>query len=180
MRPLATEGTARRIALQLQLLPIAHTKNWQEVARISLPPAVVPTTLNTVVVSLSDPPIGIVDVMEYYFRSLSDSRASAVMLAARLYQEDHKELPPTMASLVPGYLSVEPADPFSGTGEPMHYRVDADGVTIWSVGENGVDDHGPAPVPSFVTPGLGGRYAQLDIVYGAGARSLYSRPAPSR
>ena len=75
-------------------------------------------------------------------------RSAQIAIAIERYRRDHAgALPDTLDALVPAYLSEIPADPL--TGASLLYRVGSDAYTIYSVGENGVDDGGvllqPAP-----------------------------------
>ena len=64
-----------------------------------------------------------------------------VAAAAAVYAAEHDgRYPPKLGDLVPGYLKEVPHDPW--TGEPLHYRNDAEGVLIWSVGPDFIDDRG--------------------------------------
>jgi hypothetical protein len=82
-----------------------------------------------------------------HFRVKSDARAAAVMLAARLYRQDHQNAwPSSLDALVPSYLPAVPRDLFSPAGGPMQYvsSMTVDGVTtpvLYSVGDDGVDQH---------------------------------------
>jgi len=70
--------------------------------------------------------------------ALLDSLRAA--LACERYRLVQGNWPPTLSALVPQYLSAIPLDPFSG--QPLLYRLLPDGVVIYSVGTNGVDDQG--------------------------------------
>jgi hypothetical protein len=200
LRPLALDAVARGLALQEKMLPIVNAANWQQVAATHLPSPAARTNLNAIVLSLSEPRLEIVEVMRIYFRSLVDLRAVSVLAAANLYRADKGTFPATIAALVPAYLPAVPVDPFDATGKPLHYRLDGSGEnrtpTVWSVGENGIDDGGTLPVPFAAPtgPGMGGwggmgmgggmgpgggfgfgrRYGQLDLVYGNAWRSAMS------
>jgi ABC-type transport system involved in multi-copper enzyme maturation permease subunit len=52
---------------------------------------------------------------------LAARRATALKLAARLYESDKGSLPASLDALVPKYLPVVPADPFDG--KPFRYRL---------------------------------------------------------
>ena len=206
LRPLAIDGIARGMALQVKLLPVVQATNWQQVAATPLPLPAAHTNLNTIVLSLSEPRLEIVEVMRIYFRSLADMRAVSVLAAANLYRAEKGAYPPTIEALVPTYLAVVPVDPFEATGKGFHYRLDGKGAdispTVWSVGENGIDDGGAFPSFAGMSmgggPGWGGgggggggpagggggfglvrRYGQLDLVYGNGWRiALAAATAP--
>jgi len=64
-----------------------------------------------------------------------------VEFALARYAAEHGMYPQTLDELKPLMLT-DGIDPFSG--KPLHYRLEADGgFTIWSVGDNLVDDGGP-------------------------------------
>jgi hypothetical protein len=63
-------------------------------------------------------------------------------LVARIYRAREKRFPTAVADLVPGFLSREPLDPF--TGKPLVYRVDNEGLLVYSLGSNEKDDGGRA------------------------------------
>jgi hypothetical protein len=61
-------------------------------------------------------------------------------LAVRLFQSDYGELPKTLGDLVPGYLHEVPHDRHSN--QPLRYRADGGDFTLYSVGQDGVDNGG--------------------------------------
>ncbi len=64
-------------------------------------------------------------------------------LAAQAYRREHGEFPEDSTALVPKFIGQWPADPFSPTGQPMHYRRDdATSAAVWSVGADRNDDDG--------------------------------------
>ena len=73
-------------------------------------------------------------------------------LAARVYLAREKRFPAAVADLVPGLLSREPMDPF--TGKPLVFRIDRDNLLIYSLGSNEKDDGGRGTflVQQLVTP----------------------------
>ena len=61
---------------------------------------------------------------DQWYRNLGDRRATAVGLAARLYQVDHDgRWPDRLADLVPAYLPAVPIDPYHEDGTPLGYAV---------------------------------------------------------
>ena len=69
--------------------------------------------------------------------------ALEIGLAAQTYRREHGEFPENSTALVPKFFDKWPADPFSPSGQPMHYRRDnATSAIIWSVGADGNDDNG--------------------------------------
>ncbi|MHC4713268.1 MAG: hypothetical protein ACYTAN_08375 [Planctomycetota bacterium] len=71
--------------------------------------------------------------------------AGAAALAALRFQGEHGKWPENLEALVPEFITKVPVDPFSGEG--LVYRVFEDGIAVYSVGVNGVDDGGK---PGFV------------------------------
>lgn len=66
--------------------------------------------------------------------------AVAVTCAALRYQRDRGGWPTQASDLVPDYLTSVPLDPWDGA--PIRMATDANGLRIWSVGEDGVDNQG--------------------------------------
>ena len=67
-------------------------------------------------------------------------RTIATALAAERFRLDHQRWPTTLQELAPKYLATVPPDPF--TGKPLLLKLEADGITIYSVGVNGIDQQG--------------------------------------
>ncbi len=76
-----------------------------------------------------------------WYRSRAQIAATRAALAAERFRTIHGEWPTSLKNLVPGYVpEVVIVDPFSGM--PLIYHHDADGIRIYSVGEDGIDDGG--------------------------------------
>jgi hypothetical protein len=73
-------------------------------------------------------------------RTLALLRLLRADLAIRGYRRDVGNFPPSLESLVPGWLEEVPVDPFSG--HPLIYRADAEGYLVYSVGQDEIDDGG--------------------------------------
>src|SRR5206468_10980568 len=67
-------------------------------------------------------------------------RCTLVALAAERHRLRHGTWPATPAEFAPGYLPELPLDPFGG--QPLRYKRLPDGVVIYSVGADGIDDGG--------------------------------------
>lgn len=67
-------------------------------------------------------------------------RCIATALAAERYRLEHGTWPTTWEQLSPKYLSATLLDPF--TGKPLILKTLPDGLMIYSVGYNGIDDGG--------------------------------------
>lgn len=78
--------------------------------------------------------------------------AAAAALAALRFRRETGRWPEALGELVPAFMAKVPSDPF--TGDALIYRRLDDGLVIYSVGENGVDDGGG---PSLVKPPEGGK-----------------------
>jgi hypothetical protein len=72
----------------------------------------------------------------------SEMRLELITLgfAMAAYRADHGSYPSKLAELSPKYITAIPKDLFAD-GE-LHYKLNADGYVIYSVGPNGVDDGG--------------------------------------
>lgn len=77
-----------------------------------------------------------------------------VSLALQAYKLERGTYPPSLNSLVPGFLRSIPVDPFSGV-QPLRYARNADSYLLWSIGPDGVDDGGkPIDWPAAGKPAL--------------------------
>ncbi|MEO6908088.1 MAG: hypothetical protein ABI210_09390 [Abditibacteriaceae bacterium] len=66
------------------------------------------------------------------------------MFALRAYKLDNGHYPTNLKALVPTYLHKVPIDPFDGIA-PLHYQLHGEKYLLWSIGPDGVDNHG-API----------------------------------
>jgi hypothetical protein len=91
--------------------------------------------------SLFMPALSMAAQRHYY--TIADRRATALVLAIRLYAIDHDgNLPEQLEDLVPRkYLPRLPADPFARDAGPMKY-LRAPQPVVYSIGTNGKDDGG--------------------------------------
>lgn len=80
------------------------------------------------------------------FREQASQSMLELVLAAQWYRRIHGKFPETLDQLVEeGMIESIPEDPMSYVHEPIRYRRDpenANRATVWSVGENHVDDGG--------------------------------------
>lgn len=80
-------------------------------------------------------------ILNFYYRlDTCRLRLLTLRFALRAYLVEHGHYPQQLQELVPHYLTTVPNDPF-GPG-PMHYRSQSGVYTCWSVGPDGVDNHG--------------------------------------
>ena len=68
--------------------------------------------------------------------------ALVISLALQWYYHEHKTFPETLQPLVGRYLEEIPLDPFGKPGDRMHYRSDGNNATVWSIGDDGIDNGG--------------------------------------
>ncbi len=93
-------------------------------------------------------------VLGLYFRGRARRVMAATALAIRLYEIDHGRRPGKLADLVPDYLDAVPDDPFAKSGTPIGYLPNAPRPLLYSIGANGIDEHGtyaadPNDPPAF-------------------------------
>ena len=87
------------------------------------------------------------------FRCRAERRATAALLALRLYHLDHGRWPAALAELVPAYLPAVPLDPLVGGNRPIGYLVQPRALPG---GRDRVlvDWNGSATGPAGTPPGL--------------------------
>jgi hypothetical protein len=182
--PLRDDDLARAMSLAAGNLPAMRAPDWPAAKRLFVgeptPPKLPFTNLHNLTFWYVRNPTFCAWTMLEHFYTQSDLRAAAILLAARLYEVDNRQAPANIADLVPGFLPAAPLDPFSPTGAAMHFRLDEEGPTVWSVGENAVDDGAPVQAGR---PRRLNTYNRLvppslpDIVYGAAW--LNANPPPA-
>ena len=79
-------------------------------------------------------------VGEGFRRKHASLRCTIVALAAERYRREKKAWPDTIDQLCPQYLAVVPLDPFDG--RPLRYRRVDDGIVIYSVANDTIDNGG--------------------------------------
>ncbi len=141
LRPLWDDDEARGLQKYAANLPAARAASFPEFkSRLVVFPAAPETEFSQVLLLFSKDE----DLSDNYgllvFLRAVDIKAGECLLAARLSNHDHGRFPMAVAEMVPQYLPRLPADPFDPGGKPLRYRLDPGGPTVWSVGENGVDD----------------------------------------
>lgn len=78
-------------------------------------------------------------------------RCAVAALAAERYRQAKKVWPETLAQLCPTYLAAVPLDPFDG--KPLRYRRLEEGLIIYSVGIDGIDNGGLLDLDAPTRPG---------------------------
>jgi hypothetical protein len=98
---------------------------------------------------------------EAFRRKHAHVRCLAVALATERYRKKHGAWPEALGRLTPGLLSAVPLDPYDG--QPLRYRRLADGVVVYSVGPDGVDDGGTFDRTNAIRPGTDLGYRLWDV-----------------
>ena len=186
IKPLANDALARNLIFAVSTLPALRARNWQQVEQLFPAwPFDQKSLLDEAAFQLQDDSLSYSTkrVIELHMRSIADGRAAILLLAARLYTATYGALPQNSSVLVPKFISRVPPDPFSLNNDPLHYRPDSAGPTVWSVGENGTDEGGrelfDAEGVKLKRYGDGSRSSNNspDMVYGAAWRMA---TAPAR
>jgi hypothetical protein len=92
--------------------------------------------------------------VSYTWRLRAQAEAAAAALAVLRYRNDTGKWPETLDALVPAYLAKVPVERFNQ--QPFVYTILLDGIMVYSVGGNGIDDGGKphlvAPAPNDNAP----------------------------
>jgi hypothetical protein len=96
-------------------------------------------------------------------RKVAYMRCVKTMMALERYRRDRGTWPVTLDELAPGLLKAVPLDPFDG--KPLRYKRLADGVLVYSVGTDGVDNGGIIDRTRFNSPGTDIGYQLWDFKY---------------
>jgi hypothetical protein len=99
--------------------------------------------------------------MEVDLRSLAFLRSAIVALALERHRLEHGAYPDKLEGLVPTYLKSIPLDPYDG--QPLRYRRLADGVVVYSVGLDGIDDGGAIDRDRPMTPNTDQGFRVWDV-----------------
>ncbi len=67
-------------------------------------------------------------------------RALLTGIAAERYRQIHNRFPTQLTDLAPEFIDAVPLDPFDD--QPLRYRTEDAGVIIYSLGADGIDNHG--------------------------------------
>jgi hypothetical protein len=73
-------------------------------------------------------------------RADASRRVAQLAIAVAVYHIGENRFPARLEEVVPKYLPQIPPDPF--TGQPLKMKATADGVVVYSIGPDGVDDGG--------------------------------------
>jgi hypothetical protein len=79
-------------------------------------------------------------------RTVATTRLLIAEAALRAYQLERGELPDRLEQLTPDFLARLPVDPFDPDAEPLRYVRSDDGCVVYSIGSDGKDNGGLAPV----------------------------------
>jgi hypothetical protein len=101
-------------------------------------------------------------------REAAQVAAMRGLIAVERYRMEHEEWPAKLADVVPEFLKKVPTDPFDG--KPLKMAKVADGVIVYSVGTDGVDNGGKLNRTTPTVPGA-------DIGYQLWDEAKRRRPA---
>lgn len=99
-------------------------------------------------------------------------RCTIVGLASERYRREKKTWPDKIEQLCPQFLAAVPLDPYDG--KPLRYRRVRDGVVIYSVGQDAVDNGGNLDREHLVSPGVDLGFRLWDVP----KRRQPARPKP--
>lgn len=88
----------------------------------------------------------------------TNSTLTMTMLALHAFHLEKGHYPASLNELVPEYLKKIPEDPFTGD-TPLHYQLQGKEYLLWSIGSDGIDNHG-TPIINHDKKGKG-RYRFL-------------------
>jgi hypothetical protein len=182
--PLRKDEATRRMKEATAFLPVVRARDWPAVVAAGpLRPVSQPWILDVATMHLQTNRYGsLYSVTRLHIRAIVDGRAASLMLAARIHQAETGAVPERADQLVPAILQRMPVDPYAADGRTMRYRRDPAGITIWSVGENGMDEAGdPIPLrPVYIRRHAMSSDVTLnspDVVYGDGWRKAKAAAA---
>jgi hypothetical protein len=92
----------------------------------------------------------VIRIQQAYWRSQAQIRTAIVALAVERYRREHGRWPDSLAELVPTKLPQVYTDPYDG--KPLRYRRNKDGVVIYSIGPDKIDDGGKVSRTGTGTP----------------------------
>jgi hypothetical protein len=155
LRPLAMEDWARGLDQKGSLIEAFRAPDLPRFVALSSRIPAPPRYYDEMTALLSLGSLSAASLVPRYENTLTIAtrgRAVGVLLAAKLYATE-RGAPPTQLEDMKGMLGGKlPVDLYVEGDQPLHYRLDAGGPTVWGVGRNGVDDHGDT---------------KKDMVYGA-------------
>lgn len=86
-----------------------------------------------------------------HVRLLAELEAARTAIACERFRRKNGSFPVSLDVLVPEFLEAVPADPFDGM--PLRLVMTEEGVIVYSIGENGIDDGGlERPNPNVRSP----------------------------
>ena len=144
MRPLAMEVWAGALDYDADAIPLLRAPNWPQYSALLGHGSEPPRPHDAMMHLLDAYRMSALSRVRDYERTLNavtHNRAMAVLLAARLFAAERGALPANLEDLKDMLGGRLPVDLYSEREQPLLYRQDANGPTVWSVGPNGVDDH---------------------------------------
>ena len=105
--------------------------------------------------------LGCPELNDAFSRAHAALRCTAAALAAERYRRVHGGWPESLDQLMPDFLAAVPIDPF--TDDPLLYHKLPDGVVIYSVGQDGVDNGGVVDAKNPALPGADVGFRLWDV-----------------
>lgn len=140
LRPVMDHNARTMIDYTSGVIQAGSAPSWPAARAMLPPPLKRPSYLNmlaNILVPAFD------RAVEQHYRVLTDQHLAATTLALRWYAVDHNgQRPQKLAELVPTYSASVPTDTHAAGGQPVSYLAQEPDPLIYSVGVNGVDDHG--------------------------------------
>ncbi len=137
---LAAGSEADYLHYHNQIVEVAKTPpagQWQRMNAVPLPTAKLPKILESLSRGLG---IHWPDLSRTFHGTSATLRCAVAALAAERYRQAEGRWPERLDDLVPRYLDRVPADPFDD--RPLRLKRTADGMVIYSIGPDEVDDGG--------------------------------------
>lgn len=118
------------------------------------------------------PFVGVLKLGEASRRKHALIRCTIAGLAAECYRQKFKTWPPSLDQLCPQFLADMPTDPYDGA--PLRYRHVEDGIVVYSVGVDAIDNGGSLDREHPTQPGVDIGFRLWDVV----KRRQPPRPKP--
>ncbi len=104
--------------------------------------------LESILEDIAPRPDRIAAVQEALRRNQAVRRLVLIELAIRAYRVEHQALPDSLADLIPSLSEETLIDPFDPADQQLHYVRSGDRYLLYSIGNDGQDNHGHATKPT--------------------------------
>ena len=139
-KPTQTERSVEFFKLEKEMKAMqADASDWKLSVLLGSSRQVVSKKIGTVLLGMLVP--GISAARNTEDRGAMQLEVNKLGFALAAYRAEHRTYPERLAELAPQYLAKVPVDIFANDG-PLHYKRQAAGYLLYSVGINGKDDGG--------------------------------------